>query len=258
MRSGAADRLRFNDASSRNLQACEDLLMITIRRSAERGTADFGWLRSRHTFSFGNYHDDRFMGFGPLRVINEDRVQPGRGFGQHSHQNMEIVSWVLEGALAHKDSIGTGAVIVPGEMQRMTAGTGIAHSEFNDSSQQPVHFLQIWIIPARQGLKPGYEQRDFSGKLDGRLLLVASADGRDGSVVIHQDVDLYAARLGADTQIAHELAPGRLAWVQVARGSIELNGQALEQGDGAAIDAVAQLKIDALEAAEILLFDMTR
>lgn len=230
--------------------------MIRIRRSAERGYADFGWLKSRHTFSFGNYHDERFMGFGPLRVINEDRVEPGRGFGQHSHQNMEILSWVLDGALAHKDSIGTGAVIVPGEMQRMTAGTGIAHSEFNDSRSERVHFLQIWILPAEQGLQPGYEQRSFSEGLGGRLLLVASADGRDGSVLIHQDVDLYVARPAADAQLSHQFKPGRIGWIQVARGSVETNGQALEQGDGAAIDDVAQLRIEALEDAELLLFDM--
>ncbi|HSE13765.1 MAG TPA: pirin family protein [Rudaea sp.] len=230
--------------------------MIRIRRSAERGYADFGWLKSRHTFSFGNYHDDRFMGFGPLRVINEDRVEPGRGFGQHSHQNMEILSWVLDGALAHKDSIGTGAVIVPGEMQRMTAGTGIAHSEFNNSNSERVHFLQIWILPAKQGLQPGYEQRSFSERLGGGLLLVASADGRDGSVLIHQDVDLYVARPAADAQLSHQFKPGRVGWMQVARGSIEINGQALEQGDGAAIDDLAQLRIEALEDAELLLFDM--
>jgi quercetin 2,3-dioxygenase len=231
--------------------------MIRIRRSAERGHADFGWLKSRHTFSFGNYHDDRFMGFGPLRVINEDRVEPGRGFGQHSHQNMEILSWVLDGALAHKDSIGTGAVIVPGEMQRMTAGTGIAHSEFNNSASERVHFLQIWILPAKQGLTPGYEQRSFAEKLrDGGLLLVASADGRDGSVLIHQDVDLYVARPAADAQLSHPFKSGRIGWVQVARGSIEIDGQSLEQGDGAAIDDVAQLRIEALEDAELLLFDM--
>ncbi|HXR63438.1 MAG TPA: pirin family protein [Rudaea sp.] len=230
--------------------------MIRIRRSAERGLADFGWLKSRHTFSFGNYHDDKFMGFGPLRVINEDRVEPGKGFGQHSHQNMEILSWVLDGALAHKDSIGTGAVIVPGEMQRMTAGTGIAHSEFNNSGSAGVHFLQIWILPDKAGLKPGYEQRNFSGKLDGKLLLVASRDGRDTSVLIHQDVDLYASRLAADATLSHRFAAGRIGWVQVARGSIEVNGQALEQGDGAAIDDTVELEIDALEAAEFLLFDM--
>jgi len=230
--------------------------MIRIRRSAERGFVDAGWLKSRHTFSFGGYHDDRFMGFGPLRVINEDRVEPGRGFGQHSHQNMEILSWVLDGGLQHKDSLGTGAVIAPGEMQRMTAGTGITHSEFNDSSAKPVHFLQIWILPAAPGLKPGYEQRDFSDKLDGNLQLVASEDGRDGSVLIHQDVDLYAARLKTDAQHTHQFKPGRIGWVQVARGSVELDGQVLEQGDGAAIDGQAELKIEALEAAEILLFDM--
>lgn len=230
--------------------------MIRIRRSAERGYADFGWLKSRHTFSFGNYHDDKYMGFGPLRVINEDRVEPGRGFGQHSHQNMEILSWVLDGALAHKDSIGTGAVIVPGEMQRMTAGTGIAHSEFNNSSKDLVHFLQIWILPAQQGLKPGYEQRNFGAKLDGKLLLVASGNGRDDSVLIHQDVDLYAARLTSDAQVTHAFKPGRLGWLQVARGSIEVDGQALEQGDGAAIDGLAQIRIEALDDAELLLFDM--
>ena len=230
--------------------------MIRIRRSADRGYADFGWLKSRHTFSFGNYYDDRNMGFGPLRVINEDRVEPGRGFGQHSHQNMEILSWVLDGALAHKDSIGTGAIIVPGEMQRMTAGTGIAHSEFNNSSKEPVHFLQIWILPATSGLKPGYEQRNFSAKLDGNLFLVASADGRDGSVLIHQDVDLYVARVAADAGLTHQFRPGRIGWLQVARGSVELEGQSLEQGDGAAIEGLSSIKIEALEDAEVLLFDM--
>ena len=230
--------------------------MIRIRRSADRGYADFGWLKSRHTFSFGNYYDDKNMGFGPLRVINEDRVEPGRGFGQHSHQNMEILSWVLDGALAHKDSIGTGAIIVPGEMQRMTAGTGIAHSEFNNSSKEPVHFLQIWILPATSGLKPGYEQRSFSAKLDGNLFLVASADGRDGSVLIHQDVDLYVARFAADADLTHQFRPGRIGWLQVARGSVELDGQSLEQGDGAAIEGLSSIKIEALEDAEVLLFDM--
>jgi quercetin 2,3-dioxygenase len=230
--------------------------MIRIRRSADRGYADFGWLKSRHTFSFGNYHDGKHMGFGPLRVINEDRVEPGRGFGQHSHQNMEILSWVLEGALAHKDSIGTGAIIVPGEMQRMTAGTGIAHSEFNNSSKEPVHFLQIWILPATQGLKPGYEQRSFTANLDGKLLLVASVDGRDGSVLIHQDVDLYVARVAADARLAHQFGPGRVGWLQVARGSVELEGQSLEQGDGASIETLSSIKIEALEDAEVLLFDM--
>jgi len=231
--------------------------MIRILRSADRGYADFGWLKSRHTFSFGNYHDGKHMGFGPLRVINEDRVEPGRGFGQHSHQNMEILSWVLDGALAHKDSIGTGAIIVPGEMQRMTAGTGIAHSEFNNSSTEPVHFLQIWILPATPGLKPGYEQRSFSANLDGRLLLVASADGRDKSVLIHQDVDLYVARFAADAQLAHQFRPGRIGWLQVARGSVELEGQSLEQGDGASIEDLSAIGIEALEDAEVLLFDMT-
>jgi quercetin 2,3-dioxygenase len=230
--------------------------MIRIRRSGERGYADFGWLKSRHTFSFGNYLDDSFMGHGPLRVINEDRVEAGRGFGAHSHRDMEILSWVLEGALAHKDSIGTGAVIKPGELQRMTAGTGITHSEFNHSSENGVHFLQIWIVPARQGLKPGYEQRDFSEKLDDTLRLVASGDGRDKSVLIHQDANLYIARPAAGARLAHEFEAGRLGWIQVARGGIELNGQPLKQGDGAAIDNIAELEIEALEDAELLLFDM--
>ena len=231
--------------------------MIKIRRSDERGLADFGWLKSRHTFSFGNYHDRNFMGFGPLRVINEDRVEPGRGFGQHSHQNMEIISWVLEGALQHKDSLGTGAVIVPGEMQRMTAGSGITHSEFNNSANEKVHFLQIWIIPGRPGLQPGYEQRNFSDQLSDNLRLIASVDGRDGSVLIHQDIDLHGARLSADAKVTHAFRPGRLGWLQVARGSVDLNGQTLEQGDGAAIADVADVTIDAQEAAEVLLFDMT-
>jgi redox-sensitive bicupin YhaK (pirin superfamily) len=230
--------------------------MIRIRRSDERGYADFGWLKSRHTFSFGNYHDDSFMGHGPLRVINEDRVEAGRGFGAHSHRDMEILSWVLEGALQHKDSLGTGAVIKPGELQRMTAGTGITHSEFNHSSENGVHFLQIWIIPAQQGLKPGYEQRDFSAKLDGSLRLVASSDGRDKSVLVHQDADLYVARPTAGAHLTYGLKAGRLGWIQVARGGIELNGQPLKQGDGAAIDNIAELEMEALEDAELLLFDM--
>jgi hypothetical protein len=230
--------------------------MIRIRRTGERGYADFGWLKSRHTFSFGDYHDESFMGHGPLRVINEDRVQAGRGFGTHSHRDMEILSWVLEGALQHKDSIGTGAVIKPGELQRMTAGTGITHSEFNHSSESGVHFLQIWIIPAQPGLKPGYEQRDFSAMLDDTLRLVASGDGRDKSVLIHQDVDLYVARPTASAHFTHEFEAGRLGWVQVARGSIELNGQPLKQGDGAAIDNITKLEMEALEDAEVLLFDM--
>jgi len=231
--------------------------MITIRRSAERGDADFGWLKSRHTFSFGNYQDDKFMGYGPLRVINEDRVEAGRGFGQHSHRNMEILSWVLEGALQHKDSIGTGAVIVPGEMQRMTAGTGIAHSEFNNSDKEGVHFLQIWILPSKQGLKPGYEQKSFSQELGNRLRLVASSDGRDGSVLVHQDVDVYVARSTSGTLIEHSFKTSRMGWLQVARGTVELNEQSLAQGDGAALSDLSEIRIKAIADAEFLLFDMT-
>jgi redox-sensitive bicupin YhaK (pirin superfamily) len=230
--------------------------MINIRRSNERGHADHGWLNSHHTFSFADYYDPAHKGFRSLRVINDDRVSPGQGFGTHPHRDMEIFSYVLEGALQHKDSLGTGAVIKPGELQRMTAGTGITHSEFNHSSENGVHFLQIWIIPARQGLKPGYEQRDFSAKLDGSLRLVASSDGRDKSVLVHQDADLYVARPTAGAHLAYELNAGRLGWIQVARGGIELNGQPLKQGDGAAIDNIAELEMEALEDAELLLFDM--
>ncbi|HUP93002.1 MAG TPA: pirin family protein [Solimonas sp.] len=231
--------------------------MIGIRRSTQRGFADFGWLKSRHTFSFGSYHDPQFMGHGPLRVINEDRVEPGRGFERHRHQDMEILSWVLDGALSHQDSLGTGAVIRPGEMQRMTAGTGIAHSEFNASSAEPVHFLQIWIMPAADGLKPGYEQRAFAdASLRNTLCLVASGDGRKGSVQMHQDADLYVARLDPAAQVRHAFKPGRLGWLQVARGSVELDGQLLEQGDGAALEDQADVSLAAPEAAEILLFDM--
>ncbi len=180
-----------------------------IRRSAERGSADFGWLDSRHTFSFGNYHDPNHVGHGPLRVINEDRVQPGRGFDTHGHRDMEILSYVIDGALAHKDSIGTGSVIRPGDLQRMSAGTGVRHSEFNASQDAPVHFLQIWVLPAQNGLAPGYEQKSFSrDDKAGKLKLIGSRDGRDGSVTIHQDVNLYASELGGEQSVEHELADG--------------------------------------------------
>lgn len=230
--------------------------MITIRRSGDRGLADFGWLRSRHTFSFGHYHDPQFMGHGPLRVINEDRVNPGAGFDQHGHRNMEILSWVLEGALRHQDSLGTTSVIRPGELQRMTAGTGVTHSEFNASDREPVHFLQIWILPAKDELKPGYEQRAFTD-LDGALRLVASGHPRDGAVKIHQDADLYVARLGPGAAATHALKPGRLGWVQVARGSVRLGDETLQQGDGAALEDEAAVTLQAGDAAEVLLFDMT-
>ncbi len=209
--------------------------MIAIRPAAQRGHAEHGWLDSRHTFSFADYHDDRYMGFGPLRVINEDRVQPGQGFGTHSHRDMEIISYVLEGALEHKDSLGNGSVIRPGHVQRMSAGTGVRHSEFNPSRDDVVHFLQIWIVPERRDIAPGYEERVFGDQEKrGRLKLIGSHEGREGSVVIHQDVDLYAAVLAPGEQVTHAQRPGRRTWIQVARGAVEVNGLALAAGDGAA------------------------
>ena len=232
--------------------------MLDIRKSAQRGTADLGWLFSRHTFSFSDYYDPDHMGFGPLRVINEDRVQPGQGFGTHGHRDMEIISYVLEGALEHKDSIGTGSVIRPGDVQVMSAGTGIRHSEFNHSKSEPVHFLQIWIIPDRDGIKPRYDQKEFpDSEKRGRLRLVGSADGRDGSIVIHQDVELFAAILGRGEQATHPLRDGRHGWLQVARGSVEANGQRLDAGDGAAVADEPGLTITGkTDNAEILLFDL--
>jgi quercetin 2,3-dioxygenase len=230
--------------------------MITRRPAAERGHARFDWLDSRHSFSFGNYHDDRYMGFGPLRVINEDVVAPGTGFGTHGHRDMEIVTYVLEGALEHKDSIGTGEVIRPGEVQRMTAGTGIRHSEFNPSPDAPVHLLQIWLLPERNGLAPGYEQREFPLGEKDRLHIVASRDGREGSLTIHQDVDLLAGRLSSGAVVERRLRPGRLGWLQVARGTATLNGLPLGTGDGAAVKDEPALVITADSDAEILFFDM--
>lgn len=231
--------------------------MITIRRSAERGRADFGWLDSRHSFSFGHYHDPRHMGFGPLRVINDDRVAGGGGFPAHPHADMEIISYVLDGALEHKDSLGTGSTIRPGDVQRMSAGTGIRHSEFNASQTDPVHFLQIWIMPERRGLAPGYEQKSFSqDERRGRLRLVGSRDGRDGSLIIHQRVDLYAALLSEGDSVAHDVKPGRIAWLQVARGRLSVNGERLEEGDGAAVDAAGRITLDGARQAEVLFFDI--
>jgi quercetin 2,3-dioxygenase len=232
--------------------------MIQIRGAADRGASDLGWLDSRHTFSFSDYYDPGHMGFGPLRVINEDRVVPGAGFGKHGHRDMEIISYVLEGALEHKDSIGTGSVIRPGDVQIMSAGTGILHSEFNHSKVEPVHFLQIWIEPERAGIAPRYEQKTFSdGDKRGRLLLVASPDGRDGSLTVHQDVELRAAILEAGQRVAQALKTGRKAWLQLARGDLQLNGQDLKAGDGAAIEAESSLTLEAKsDRAEILLFDL--
>jgi len=233
--------------------------MIAIRRANDRGVAEFDWLQSRHTFSFGGYHDPAHMGFGPLRVINEDRVVPGAGFPTHGHRDMEIISYVLDGALAHRDSLGTGSVIRPGDVQRMSAGTGISHSEYNDSASEPVHFLQIWIVPAGRGLPPGYEQRHFPAEARaGRLRLIASPDGADDSVTVHQDVRLYAALLDADQSASLPLQDGRIAWVQVARGEVAVNGQRLAAGDGAALDRETALVLDGATGAEVLVFDMPR
>ena len=233
-------------------------MTIALRPAEARGTANFGWLDSRHTFSFGDYYDPQHMGFGVLRVINEDRVQPGAGFETHGHRDMEIVSYVLDGALEHKDSIGTGSVIRPGDVQRMSAGTGIRHSEFNHSTSEPVHFLQIWLLPEKQGLSPGYEQKTFrESEKRGRLRLVASSDGRDGSVVIHQDAAIYASILGKQEQVEHTLPAGRRGWLQVVHGAVELNGQSLRAGDGAAVSNEPVLSVTGdSDRAEILLFDL--
>jgi redox-sensitive bicupin YhaK (pirin superfamily) len=232
-------------------------MQATLRKSEDRGRANFGWLDSKHSFSFGHYYDPAHMGFGPLRVINEDRVAPGGGFPTHPHSDMEIISYVLEGGLEHKDSIGTGSVIRPGDLQRMSAGTGVRHSEFNASKTEPVHFLQIWIIPERRGLEPSYEQKTFGPEEKrGKLRLVGSRDGRQGSLTIHQDVDLYASMLDAGQSVSHLLAPGRGAWIQVARGSLSLNGQRLAAGDGIALEEPAELRLAGEKDAEVLLFDM--
>ena len=232
--------------------------MINVRDAKERGSANFGWLDSRHTFSFGDYYDPKQMGFGPLRVINEDRVSPGKGFGTHGHRDMEIISYVLEGALEHKDSIGTGSVIRPGDVQVMSAGTGIRHSEFNHSKTEPVHFLQIWVVPDREGIAPRYEQKTFpDADKRGRLRLLGSSDGRDGSVVIHQDVELFAAILNAGKQVALPLSTGRKAWLQVVRGAVVMNGQKLNVGDGGAVEGEATLTVTAkVDGTEILMFDL--
>jgi quercetin 2,3-dioxygenase len=230
--------------------------MISIRRASERGHFDHGWLNTFHTFSFADYHDPAFMGFRSLRVINEDRVAPGQGFGEHRHRDMEIVSYVLEGALAHRDSMGNSGVIRPGDVQRMSAGTGVRHSEFNGSKTEPVHFLQVWILPERQGTSPGYEQKTFpETEKRGRLRLIGSRDGREGSVTIQQDVELYASVLEDGERARHRLAPGRHAWIQVARGEVELNGIELGPGDGAAITGESELDATGRES-ELLLFDL--
>jgi quercetin 2,3-dioxygenase len=230
---------------------------MVIRRAGERGHANHGWLDSFHTFSFADYHDPAHMGFRALRVINEDRVSPGQGFGTHAHRDMEIISYVLEGQLEHKDSIGTGAILRPGEVQRMSAGTGVRHSEFNPSRSEPVHFLQIWIEPAARGTRPSYEQKAFpESERRGRLRLVAAPDGGEGAVTVNQDVRLYAGLFDPGEAARHELLPGRHAWVHVARGSLELGGTRLQAGDAAALSAPGPLEIGGGQGAEVLLFDL--
>ncbi len=231
--------------------------MLSIRRSEERGLVDVGWLKSRHTFSFGEYVDPSFMGFRSLRVINEDRVLPGMGFGTHPHRDMEIISYVLDGALEHRDSLGTGSIIQAGDVQRMTAGTGVTHSEFNHSKSLPVHFLQIWILPEKKGLTPSYEQKNFTREeREGHLHLIASREGRQGSLVVHQDLNLYSALLNKGQKLSQPVAEGRFVWVQVARGTLILNGETLQSGDGAALSSEKMLTMEALESCEFLVFDL--
>jgi len=231
--------------------------MLTVRKSSERGHANYGWLDSFHTFSFAGYRNPDWMSFGPLRVINEDRIAPGAGFPTHRHQDMEIVTWVLAGALEHKDSLGNGGVIRPGEVQRMRAGHGIAHSEYNASATEPVHLLQIWIEPDAYGLEPGYEQIAFApASLQGRLRLIASNDGREGSVTIHQDAAIHAGRLAAGDRVSLELALGRRAWLHIATGRIKVQGYPLGTGDAVAIRFESGIDIEALEASELVVFDL--
>jgi len=231
--------------------------MIKIRRADKRGHFDFRWLNTFHTFSFGDYYDPSFMCFRSLRVINEDFVRGGRGFPTHGHRDMEIITYILSGALEHRDSMGNGSIIRPGDVQRMSAGTGVTHSEANPSREEAVHLLQIWILPATTGQEPSYEQKAFSeDKKQGRLCLVASEDGRDDSVTVHQDASVYASVLRKDAEAIHSLASGRHAWLQVARGEITLNGEGLNQGDGAAISAEEKISLRGLQDAEVLLFDL--
>jgi redox-sensitive bicupin YhaK (pirin superfamily) len=231
--------------------------MITLRRAKDRGHFDHGWLNTYHTFSFADYHDPKHMGFRGLRVINEDRVQPGQGFGTHPHRDMEIITYVLEGGLEHQDSMGNGSVIKPGEVQRMSAGTGVTHSEFNASKAEIVHFLQIWLLPSERGIKPGYEQKVIDrNEQMGRLRLVASPDGRDSSVTIHTDARLYAGRFdkGATAELA--IPRARHAWVHVACGKARINGHDLEAGDGAALSDEPTVRVEGVDASEVLVFDL--
>jgi redox-sensitive bicupin YhaK (pirin superfamily) len=231
--------------------------MMTIRRSHERGGGEFGWLNTRHTFSFDTYHDPRFMGFRSLRVINEDYVKGGHGFPMHPHRDMEIITYLLEGALEHKDSMGNGSIIRPGDGQRMSAGTGVRHSEANASETETAHLLQIWILPDRSGHKPGYEQKSFpETEKRGKLRQIAGPDGKDGSVTIHQDAQLYVSLLEAGQEVQYELGEGRYAWLQVAKGTVDLNGKSLNQGDGAAVSQEQKLVVKGASESEVLLFDL--
>jgi hypothetical protein len=231
--------------------------MLQIRRANERGYADHGWLKSFHTFSFADYQDPEHMGFGSLRVINEDRILPGSGFGTHGHRDMEIISYVLEGALAHEDNMGNGSTIVPGDVQRMSAGKGVLHSEYNHSEVDETHFLQIWIEPAVAGIRPSYEQKHFdAASKRGRLRLIASSNARDGSVLIHQDAAVYAALLDGSERIRHVLDPARRTYVHVARGKLTVNGQPLQAGDALKASGVAEIVLEHGEQAEIILFDL--
>ncbi|HEY0335035.1 MAG TPA: pirin family protein [Stenotrophomonas sp.] len=232
--------------------------MLQIRKSDARGQAEHGWLSSRHTFSFAGYNDPRFMGFGPLRVINEDRVHPGEGFGTHAHRDMEIISYVLDGALEHKDSMGTGSVLHYGDVQRMTAGSGVTHSEFNGSQADPVHFLQIWLFPERNGIEPSYEEKHFDADSKrGKLRLIVSPDAAEGSLKVHQDARVYASILDGDDRIEHALPPGRGAYLQVARGQLEVNGAILSAGDAVQVSDESLLVLEKAQEAEVLLFDLS-
>ena len=231
--------------------------MMNLRKSSQRGHADYGWLETSHTFSFADYHDPSHMGFRSLRVINEDRVQPGTGFGMHGHRDMEIITYVLEGALEHKDSMGNGEILRPGEFQRMSAGTGVRHSEFNPSATDPVHLYQIWLLPKTKGVEPSYEQKPFAeDEKRNRLRIVASPDGADGSLTIHQDARVYLANLDAGESLTHGIPPGRHAWVQLLRGSIRVNGMLLETSDGLAVSGEENLVIVGDQPAEVMLFDL--
>ena len=231
--------------------------MLKIRKSTDRGIANLGWLDSRHSFSFGHYHDPMHMGFGPLLVINEDKVEPGKGFGTHGHRDMEIISYVLEGELAHKDDMGNGSVLRYGDVQRMSAGTGVMHSEFNHSNTSRVHFLQIWVQPAQKGIAPGYEEKHFdSASKEGQLRLIASPDGAKGSVTIHQDAQIYASILNGSQHIQHKLAAGRTAYLHLIRGQLNANGTQLSTGDALKFEGEPHIDISDAEAAEFLLFDL--